>query len=144
MLEILGRGCSYRLVETWDAELSKGKQSGRRVQLWTRVYTRWEQRPEHKALALQALESLVSAQIDDGKWQAATPLAQTLLARSPEGNEAARTRCLKLILRLAEMALADGNKSEASRLVQEVRGYLPGSGPLTDAFDAVQRRAGRE
>jgi HEAT repeat protein len=144
MLDILGRSCSYRLVESWDAELRKGKQTSRRVMLWKRLYAAWEPRPEHKSLAMQALESLVAAQIDDGKWQAATPLAQTLLARSAEGNEATRTRCLTLMLRLAEMALADGNKSETLRLIQEVRGYLPGNGPLTEAFDALQRKAGRE
>ncbi|MFQ3592152.1 MAG: HEAT repeat domain-containing protein [Gemmataceae bacterium] len=144
MLDILCRHGSYRLAESWDAELRKGKQTSRRVQMWKRLHACWEQHPDQKASALQALEAFVVAQIDDGKWQMAIPQAQTLLARSAESDEAARTRYLRLILRLAEMALAEGNKTEALRLCQEVRGYLPGNGSLAEAFESLQRKAGRE
>ena len=143
MLDILSRAASSALAERWDAEFRKLKQTHRRVQMWKRLYGCWEQRPELKSVALAALEALVVALVDDGKWQMAIPQAQTLLARSTESDPVARCRCLKLLLRLAEMALADGNKSEALRLCQEVRGYLPSDGSLAEAFEAVQRKADR-
>ncbi|MGL4550441.1 MAG: HEAT repeat domain-containing protein [Gemmataceae bacterium] len=143
MLDVLGRAASLKLVETWDAELTKLKQTGRRVQMWGRVYARWEQRADQREIATQALEGLVGAQIDDGKYQAAAPLGQTLLARCSEGGEAARGRCLKLLLRVAQAALADGNRGEALRIVTEVRGYLT-AGPMSDAFEAVRAKAARE
>jgi HEAT repeat protein len=143
MLEVLGRAASLKLVESWDKELEKAKQTARRVQLWSRVYARWEQRADQREIATRALEGLVEAQIHDGKWQAAAPLGQTLLARCAEAGEAARTRCLKLLLQVAQMALKDGNKSEALRITQEVRGYLT-PGPLSEEFEKVRATATRE
>jgi hypothetical protein len=140
---VLGRTADLKLVETWEGELTKLKQTTRRVQMWTRVYTRWEQRADQREIATRALEGLVEAQIDDGKWQAAAPLGQTLLARSAEAGEAARTRCLKLLLQVTQMALKDGNKSEALRITQEVRGYLT-PGPLSEEFEKVRAKATRE
>ncbi|NBO92157.1 MAG: hypothetical protein EBV06_07555 [Planctomycetia bacterium] len=143
MLDVLGRATNLKQVEAWDQELIKNKQLGRRVQLWSRVYARWEERADQRENATQALAGLVGAQTDDGKWQAAAPLGQTLLVRCAEAGEAARSRCLKLLLRIAHMALADGNKSEVLRIVQEVRGYLM-PGPLTEEFEAVRMKASRE
>src|SRR5438477_239599 len=61
-------------------------------------------------------------------------MTQSLLSRGGEAGEAARARCLKLLLRVAELALADGNGAEALRIAQEAKPHLT-AGPVADAFE---------
>ena len=85
----------------------------------------------------------MQAQIDLGKWSAAGPLVQNLLSRS-DGGEAVRGRCLRWLLQIAEMALKEGNRGEALRIIQDARAYLPRGDKLTDAFDKVEKQASRK
>ena len=115
----------------------------RQTQLLARTYARWDQQSATRAAAGKALEMLVAAQLDQGKWSAAAPLVQGLLSRG-EGGDAGRTRHLKSMLNVAELALHEGNKSEAARLLQETRGYLITDDPLTESFDKLLAQAKKE
>jgi hypothetical protein len=78
--------------------------------------------------------------MDLGKWSAAAPLAQNLLARG--GEPAQRTRCLKWLQKIAEMFLKENNRAEALRVVLEARPYLAQEDQLTEAFDKLEKQAG--
>src|SRR5262249_18310109 len=79
MIEVLVRGASLKLIDEWDEALAKAKQGTRRTQMWARVFARWDQRAEQREIATAALEGLVRAQVDEGKWQAAGAMTQALL-----------------------------------------------------------------
>jgi HEAT repeat protein len=142
MGEVLARSASVKLMESWDAELVRLKLGQRRVQMWAKVFARWDQKPEQRDLATAALEGLAAAQADDGKWAAAAPLAQALMARCAESGAEVRTRVLRLLLRVAEQALAAGNKAETLRIVQDAKPYLA-AGELERSFEALRAKAGR-
>jgi HEAT repeat protein len=141
-VEVIVRSGSSTVLQTWDRKLGEAHQQGRRVQLLARVFTRWDQVPDARPAATKALERLVRAQIEAGKWSAAGPLAQNLLARG-EGT-ASRERCLKWLLKVGEMALRDGNRTEALRIVQEARPYVPRDDRLSQAFEKLEKQAARK
>jgi HEAT repeat protein len=143
-VEIIARSGQVKLLEQWDKAIGDAKQPSRRVQLLARVYARWDQRPELKAPATRALEGLVQAQIDQGKWSSAAPLVQNLLARNADGGESARTRCLRWLLEIGELALKEGNRSETLRIVQDARAYLSRGEKLADEFDKLEKQAKKE
>jgi HEAT repeat protein len=140
-VEVVARSGSVALVEGWDRKLADAGQGPRRAQLWARVHARWEQPGTMREQATQALEGLTAVQIELGKWAAAAPLAQALLARSGETGEAGRTRGLRLLAQVAEQALKEGNRAEALRLVQEARGYLGKGDRLAATFEKLHRQA---
>jgi HEAT repeat protein len=140
MGEVLVRAGTVKLLEKWDGELVKCKQGERRVKMWSKAYSRWDARPDQRAQATSALEGLTTAYLDEGKWSPAAPLGQLLLTRCADAGEAARARCLRLMLRLAEQALAAGHKAEALRIVQDAKPYLSG-GPAAAGFEEVRRKA---
>jgi HEAT repeat protein len=137
--EIIVRSGNPAVLEQWDRKLADARQASRRVQLLARVFARWDQLPEGRPAATRALEMLVQAQIDLGKWSAAAPLAQNLLARSSDPT--LRARCLKALLKIGEMALREGNRAETLRLVLEARPYLSPEDRLTEAFDRLEKQA---
>jgi HEAT repeat protein len=139
MLEVIGRSGSVQLLQEWDRTLAATKQPTRRTQLLADAAARWCKRAETKAQADAALEMLVKAQLEQGKWAAAFPIVRELLAR-PVG-EAEINRRLRLLLTVGEQALADGNKAEARRVVQEASAYVPSSGALADAFEKLAKQA---
>jgi HEAT repeat protein len=140
MLEIVGRSNSIQLLHEWDRTLAATKQGTRRTQLLADTAARWARRSETKTAADAALELLVKAQLDQGKWQAAFPVVRELLAR-PVGETEINQR-LRLLLTVGEQALADGNKAEAQRVVQEASAYLPKTGALAESFDKLAKQAG--
>jgi HEAT repeat protein len=142
-VEIIGRSGSPALLEQWEKTLDESKQPSRRVQLLARVFARWDQRGDTREAATKALESLVAVQLESGKWASAGPLAQNLLARATEGD-GLRDRCLKWMLKIAELALQEGNPAEATRLAQEARGYLGKNDPRSEAFARIEKQAARK
>ena len=139
MLEIIGRSNSLSLLQEWDRTLSATKQGPRRVQLLADAAARWSKRAETKALADSALEMLVKAHLEQGKWAGAFPIVRDLLTR-PVG-EAEINQRLRWLLTIGELALQDGNKAEAQRVVQEASAYLPKTGTMTEAFDKLSKQA---
>jgi HEAT repeat protein len=140
ILEIVGRSNNLQLLQEWDRTLAATKQGSRRTQLLTDTAARWAKRPETKTISDAALEMLAKAQLEQGKWQAALPVVRELLSR-PVG-EAEISQRLRLLLTVGEQALAEGNKAETLRVVQEASAYLPKTGALTDAFEKLAKQAG--
>ena len=66
-----------------------------------------------------------------------------LLSRSGEGQDR-RRRCLRWLLQIGELALKEGNRTEALRIVQDARAYLGRSDKLVDAFDKLEKQALRK
>ena len=139
MLEIVGRSNSLSLLQDWDHTLAATKQCARRLQLLADTSARWNRRAETKTLADGALEMLVKAQLDQGKWSGAFPIVRDLLAR-PAG-EAEINQRLRWLLTIGEQALQDGNKVEAQRVIQEAAAYVPKTGVLADAFEKLAKQA---
>lgn len=142
-VEVIVRSVSVQMLAQWDRKLAEAKQQARRTQLLARTYAKWDQQPATREAAGRALEALAEAQLDQGKWSAAAPLIQSLLSRG-EGGDAARARHSKAMVAIVELALKEGNKAEAARLLQETRGYLGQDDPLTETFDRLQAQAQKE
>jgi hypothetical protein len=143
-VEIVARSGDVKLLERWDRALGEARQGARRVQVLARVYARWDQQADLKAPATRALEALVQAQIDLGKWSTAAPLVQNLLSRNADGGEAARARCLRWLLEIGELALKEGNRAEVLRIVQDARAYLSRGDKLSESFDRLEKLARKE
>ena len=139
--EILVRTGSVPLVDRWDRAMITAKQSSRRLQMWGRVYTRWEQTPAYKEQAGKALEGLIVVQLELGKWASAGPLIQGMLARADLGV-VTRGRCLVWTTQAAELAIREGNRAEGLRLLKEARPSLPAGDKLTETFDQLEKLAG--
>jgi hypothetical protein len=138
-VEVLTRSGSLPLIEGWEKRLRDGKQDARRVQLWAKVYARWDQVAATRDHATVALEALAKAHLDLGKWASAAPLFQTLLARGD--GEGQRPRCLKAIADVAELAMKEGHRSDALRILREARGYLAAGDKLGETFDRLEKQA---
>ena len=139
--EILVRAGSVPLADRWDRTMIAAKQSSRRLQMWGRLYTRWEQ---NKALEVQtgkALEGLIGVQLELGKWASAGPLIQGMLARADLAAPT-RGRCLTWTTQAAELAIREGNRAEGLRLLKEARPSLPAGDKLTETFDLLEKQAG--
>lgn len=144
MVEIITRAGTVALVQTWDKKLTEAKQDSRRVQLWAKVYSRWEQTPGLREQSILVLEGLAQVQLDLGKWSAAAPLWQTILSRSADPADAGRTRAVQALARIAELALKENQRTEALRIIQDVRGYLGKEDKLAETFDALHKQATKE
>jgi len=140
--EIVVRTGSSALAERWDRAMIAAKQSSRRLQMWGRLTARWEQNPAMKEQAAKALEGLIVVQIELGKWASAGALIQGMLARGAELAPATRERCLGWAAQAAELAIREGNRAEAIRLLKEARPSLSAGDKLTDTFDQLEKLAG--
>jgi HEAT repeat protein len=141
-VDVLDRAASPELLHEWEKNLLAAKRPGRRIQLLAAIVPRWQKHPETKAAALQAQETLVQAQLDQGKWAAAFPQVRELLARP--GDEAEASRRLRWLLTVGEQALEDGNRAEARRAAQEAKPYLERGGELAEAFERLEKQAGKK
>jgi HEAT repeat protein len=140
--EILVRAGSMPLVERWDRAMITAKQSSRRLQMWGRLYTRWEQNPALKEETAKALEGLIVVQLELGKWASAGALIQGMLARGAELPAATRERCLGWATQAADLAIREGSRAEALRLLKEARPSLPTGDKLIATFDQLEKLAG--
>jgi HEAT repeat protein len=141
LVEVVARSGDAEQLQEWDKVLAVAKgQGARRLQLLAEVSARWQRRAEWQAQAAAAQEALVAAELDQGKWAAAGPLVRELLARP--GGEAETEKRLRWLLAVGELALKDGQRAEAQRVVQEALPLLPRTGPLADAFSKLAREAG--
>jgi HEAT repeat protein len=141
-IEVAARSGDAALAKEWDRTLAAEKQGARRLQLLAELAARWQRRPEAKAAASEALDLLVQAQLDQGKWAAALPLVRERLA-VPAGD-ADTERRLRQLLTAAEQALADGARPEALRAARDAQPYLPRSGDLAEAFAKLEEKAGKK
>lgn len=141
-VDVIDRAASPDLLREWEKNLLAAKRPGRRIQLLTAIVPRWQKHPETRVAALQAQETLVQAQLDQGKWAAAFPQVRELLARP--GEEADLGRRLRWLLTVGEQALEDGNRAEALRAAQEAKPYLERCGELAEAFARLGKQAGKK
>lgn len=139
MLDILTHTASIDLLRQWDRTLAECNQGTRRVQLLTEVTERWRKVEITKPLLVPATELLVQAQLDQGKWSLALPLIRELLTRP--GADADIDRRLRFLLTAGEKALAEGNRSEAQRVVRDAQPHLARSGGLSGDFEKLEKRA---
>jgi HEAT repeat protein len=142
MLEIIGRSNSLVLLQEWDRTLTTTKQGPRRVQLLADAAARWSKRAETKSIADGALELQVKAQLEQGKWAGAFPIVRELLTRAV--GEAEIEQRLRWLLTIGELALQEGNKAEAQRVVQEASAYVSKTGELAEAFEKLGKQAGEK
>jgi HEAT repeat protein len=138
-VEILSRAANLPLLREWDQTLSSAKQYARRLQMLSEVANRWQKGAERPDSASAALEMLVQAQLEQGKWTAAFPQVRELLARP--ANDAEILQRLRWLQAVGEQALRDGNRAEAIRAVQEAHPYLQRAAGLSAAFEKLERQA---
>jgi HEAT repeat protein len=139
MIDVLSRAASPDLLRQWDATLAEAHQDPRRLQLLTELYSRWQKRDDARALVGGALNLLIPAQLEQGKWALAFPLIRELLAQpAPDADQDRRLRWLLVI---GQQALHDGNRAEAQRATQAAEPHLAGRDALTAEFQKLQRRA---
>ncbi len=138
-VDILDRSANLELLRDWEKNLLAAKRPMRRVQLLAEIVPRWQKRAETKSMALQVQETLVKAQLEQGKWSAALPQLREMLARP--GGEAETSQRLRWLLAAGELALQDGNRTEARRAAQEAKPYLDQGGTLTEAFERLEKQA---
>jgi HEAT repeat protein len=139
MLDILTHSASLDLLRQWDRTLEESNQAARRLQLLTDVSERWRKAEITRPLLVPATELLIQAQLDQGKSALALPLIRELLARP--GTDVDLDRRLRFLLQAGERALAEGNRSEALRVVRDAQPYLGRSGVLTTDFERLEKRA---
>lgn len=138
-VDILARAGQVPLLQEWDRTLTAARQGPRRLQMLTDIVARWQSRPERKDAVVPAREILVQAQLELGKWSSAAPLLRELLARP--ASEADMNRRLGWLLTAGQQALHEGNRTEALRMVESARPFLPPIGRLTDAFEKLEKEA---
>ncbi len=139
MVEILGRMNNLDLLRQWDRTLSEANQGGRRLQMLMEVCDRWRRSDTTRHLLGPATETLVQAQLDQGKWAGAFPLVRDLLTRPATDNELDRRLCW--LLSVGERALADGHRAEALRAVREAQPFLTRNNGLAGEFEKLEKRA---
>ncbi|MFO0879988.1 MAG: HEAT repeat domain-containing protein [Gemmataceae bacterium] len=143
-IDVLARLGDLTVLEGWNTRLAEAKQGTRRVQLWGKLHTRWEQIATMREQANTALEGLAQAQLDLGKWSVAAPMLQTLLARTTDAQEVQRTRYLKGLTEAARLGIKEGQGVEVLRLLQEARPYLGKLEKLAVQFDQLEKEAGKK
>jgi hypothetical protein len=138
VMEILVRAGNLDLLQEWDHVLVEARQGPRRLQLLTEAAGRWPKREETKNLVVTVLETLVQAQLEQGKWSAAFPLVRELLTVA--ASDAERERRLRWLLAVGEQALKEGNRQEALRAVREAQPLLGNTGLASD-FEKLEKQA---
>jgi hypothetical protein len=141
VVEIIARSGSLELLREWDRTLTEAKQGPRRLHLLGETWQRWRKREDAGAAVGAALEMLVPAQLEQGKWAAAFPLVRELLARP--GSDADIERRLRWLLTVGEQALKEGNRAEALRVVQHAQALLARHKNLAEAFSQLEKQAGQ-
>jgi HEAT repeat protein len=139
VIEIIARSGSPELLHEWDRNLAETKQRIHRLQLLGEVYHRWKKNEATKNAAGMALDALVQAELEEGKWAAAYPLVRELLARP--GTDTEVDRRLRWLLTVGELALQEGNRPEALLVVQEAQPFLARRPGLAADFDKLEKRA---
>lgn len=137
---ILARSANLETLQTWERTLIEAHQETRQLQLLAAVVEAWKKRGEASALVIPAMESLVQAQLQQGKWSAALPLTRELLAQSAS-SDVDVTRRLRWFLAAGEQALKEGNRAEALRVVQDALTFLPRSRSLAAEFERLEKQA---
>jgi HEAT repeat protein len=141
-VEVLVRAAKLPLLREWNKTLAVAQQKSRRLQLLTEVKARWQKTEETRPLAVGAQELLVEAQLESGRWSAAFSQLRELLTRPATAAE--EQQRLKWLLRVGELALAEGNRAETLRVVAEAQPYLLASSDLAQEFDQLARKAAKK
>jgi HEAT repeat protein len=138
-VEVLAHSGNLALLQEWDHTLGAAKQGARRLQLLGELANRWQRGPDRKTVGGPAQELLVQGQLDQGKWAEALPRVRDLLARA--GTDAEVTQRLRWLLTIGELALREGNRTEALRAVQDAQPYLQRAGALCTEFEKLEKNA---
>jgi HEAT repeat protein len=141
IVEIVVRTGSLDLLQEWNRALIDAKLEERRLQLLTEAYNRWQKRDDAAKLAGSTAELLVPVQLAQGKWQAAMPVVRELLGQQP--TDSALEKRLDWWLSIGQLALKEGNRQEALRVVQEAQPFLVDRAVLANAFESLEKRARR-
>jgi HEAT repeat protein len=136
-IEIIARSANPDLLREWERTLTDTKQGSRRLQLLGQVCERWKK--GETPAAGPALEMLVQAQLDEGKWAAAFAPLRELLARP--GADADVERRLRWLVRVGDLALQEGNRAEALRAAQDAQPFLARQSGLAAEFEQLEKRA---
>jgi len=139
MIEIIIRSGNLELLQEWDRTLCDARQESRRIPLLTEAATRWQKREETKKSVTLVQETLVQAQLSQGKWLPVRPIVRELLAAAATDNETDRR--LRWLLAIGQLALKEGNRQEAQRVVREAQPYLSKRTDLTVEFEKLDREA---
>jgi hypothetical protein len=139
VVELIARTGSLDLLKEWQGRMLESKQGSRRLQLLGEVYARWQKKEGMRSLVIPALELLVQAQLEEGKWSSAFPLVRELLAKP--GSEPEIEQRLRWLLSAGEQALQEGNQAEALRVAQEAQPFLSGRAALATEFARLEKRA---
>lgn len=139
MIDIIARSANADLLNQWDQTLVEQKQTERRLQLLSGILETWKKTPETKALLGPVTETLIQTQLGLGKWSAAAPLVRELLAQP--GSDADMTRRLRWLLTIGELAVKEGNRAEAVRIVQDAQQFLARVPSLSAEFEKLEKKA---
>ncbi len=139
-IEVIVRSGKLPLLQEWDRTLASARQGTRRLHLLTEVSARWQKNEETRTLGVSAQDMLVQVELELGKWTAAFPHVRELLTRPATAAEQAQR--LKWLLTVGQLALQDGNRTEAQRVVTEAQPFLSTTSELAPAFDRLARQAG--
>jgi HEAT repeat protein len=139
MIEIIARSGNLELVRQWDHTLADADHTARRLEMLAEISERWKKVEKTRPLAIEVAEVLVQAMLDQGKWAQALPLVRELLDRPCDATELDRR--LTWLLKVGDRALAEGNRTEALRVVREAQPFLPRSNGMALEFEKLERRA---
>ena len=139
MIEIIIRSGNLELLQEWDRTLCDARQASRRIPLLTEAAARWQKREETKKSVTLVQETLVQAQLSQGKWLPVLPIVRELLAAAATDNETDRR--LRWLLAIGQLALKEGNRQEAQRVVREAQPYLSKRTGLSVEFEKLDREA---
>lgn len=137
ILSIMGRHGKIELLNEWDHILAEAKQDQRRLQLLSATYDIWK-RKDDNSLVIPAMEALIQAQLDQGKWADALPLVKELLHRP--ANDADKERRLRWLLVVGEQSLKDGKNAETRQVLLEAQPFLAEMTGLSKDFENLQRK----
>jgi len=139
IIEILCRTGNLDLLQQWDRILIEAGQGPRRLQLLNEVSARWQKREDLKKAVATVRETLVQAQLEQGKWVAAFPLIREMLTLP--ASDADQEKSLHWLLTVGQQALKEGNRPEALHAAQEAQPHLVRKPNLAAEFEKLERSA---
>ncbi|MBV9124338.1 MAG: HEAT repeat domain-containing protein, partial [Planctomycetes bacterium] len=139
VMAILVRTGNLELLGDWDQKLARANQSERRLQLLEAAADAWAKNDHVKAPVGAALELLVQAQLENGKWPAALPRLRDLLNRP--ATDAEMDKRLHLLLEVGRQALKEGNSAESLRVVREAQPFLTRNNKVAGEFEKLEKQA---
>jgi HEAT repeat protein len=139
IIEIIARSGNVDLLREWDRIIVETGQAQRRLQFLGEVSGRWQKREESKSSAALVLETLVQAQLEQGKWSAAVPIIRGLLARP--ADDAALDRDLQWLLCAGQQALKEGKRADALHILEEAQPFLARRTQLAPEFERLEKAA---